>query len=323
MDNSVDAPIVSILTDFLGHPKSDHGFQLEYNCPTQKCIHDQNKFNLNYHTSKKVFKCWKCKYKGYVHSLVKRFGGNKNYKKLLELLPKENLEYTVQKKIIQNHNLITCDLPDGYKPLLKNSSNPSWSQARAMDYAFNERKLSFEDIDKYQVGYVDSGYYKNRLILVSKNRLGKINYFEARSFLKKVKPTYLKPSGDIVHKDQIIFNESEINWDLPVYLVEGVFDMLRIKNSIPMLGKMPSDLLIRQILKYKPQVVICLDADAIKDSLEIYQKMASLGVDVRIIDMFGKQDISKIYEDYGNEAIFHLLKTTKKLSFEDILLGML
>ena len=65
---------------------------------------------------------------------------------------------------------------------------------------------------------------------------------------------------------------------MPVYLVEGVFDAIRLPNSIPMLGKIPS---------------------------ELY----SLGLNVFFIDLKGKKDISKIFEDDGQEEINKLLKT--------------
>ena len=38
-------------------------------------------------------------------------------------------------------------------------------------------------------------------------------------------------------KEIIIFNEHLIDWNEPIYIVEGAFDSIFIPNSIPMLGK--------------------------------------------------------------------------------------
>ena len=96
---------------------------------------------------------------------------------------------------------------------------------------------------------------------------------------------------------------------MPVYLVEGVFDAIRLPNSIPMLGKIPSELLFNKLIKHNSTVIICLDSDAVKDGISIYKKLYSLGLNVFFIDLKGKKDISKIFEDDGQEEINKLLKT--------------
>jgi hypothetical protein len=43
--------------------------------------------------------------------------------------------------------------------------------------------------------------------------------------------------------------------------------------------------------------------------MEIYEKLSSLGLNVFFIDLKGKKDISKTYEDGGQEALNELLNT--------------
>ncbi len=117
-------------------------------------------------------------------------------------------------------------------------------------------------------------------------------------------------------KNDIIFNESNINWDLPIYIVEGVFDMLRIPNSIPLLGKKMSDLLKSKLLQYGCRVIICLDEDAMDDAYELYNELTSLGLDVYFVDMSGKSDMSELFEKHGQEAIVEVIKTAKKIEFD-------
>jgi len=314
-----DRIIISILIDFLGEPKGslldENKEWWEFNCPSIKCRDDHDKYNLCYNIENKTFHCWKCKKqlgtKGFIHKLVEQYGSKANIDRLNLILPKykRNLINVFRKPEI-NYNLITCKLPKGYFPL--NKSRDSFLYREAYNYIVNERKVNPLLIDKFKIGYTEEGPHKNRIIIPSFNELKKINYFEARAFLD-VKPSYLKP--DEPDKDLIIFNESMINWDLPVYLVEGPFDMIRIPNCICMLGKAPSEALIRKILEKRPKIILCLDEDAFWDTKSIYEMLHSLGIDIFFIDLTGKNDISKTYEDHGEFAVANLLKNPKRIDF--------
>lgn len=305
-----DYLIVNIIENFLGSPRSGKNVvgksQFEFNCPSKTCRRDHDKFNLAYQAKSKVFKCWKCKYSGYIEKLVRDHGSREDLKRLKLVLPKNtNHAFDVFKKPEIDYELVHCELPMGYLPLSKTSSSKLYKLA--WDYVTKKRKITPAQIDKYKIGYAEMGPRKNRIILPSFNSLGRINYFEARAFLDDAKIPYFKP--DSPDKSDIIFNEHLINWDLPVYLVEGVFDALRIPNAIAMLGKIPSDLLINKLIKNSSVVIVCLDADALRDGVEIYERLTSLGLNVFFIDLKGKKDVSKIFEDDGQEAVNELLKT--------------
>lgn len=308
--------ILSILKNFLGEPRTSYGAetrnQWEFNCPSMGCRHDHDKFNLAFNSEHNIFKCWKCGERGVVHKLVKKYGSSADYKKLELVLPYYDSNYVnVFRKSRINHDLITCKWPSGYLPLNKQQSSAKYKLAR--EYMIEERKVSQEIIDKYKIGYTEYGERRDRIIIPSFNTSGKLNYFEARTFIKNKKPTYLKP--DEPDKFDIIFNESNINWDLPIYLVEGPFDMLRLLNCIPMLGKIPSDLLIAALVGHKTPVVVCVDEDALLKGLSIYEQLTSLGLRVEFIDLTGLGDVSKVYEDYGQKGISELLQTKKKIDF--------
>lgn len=314
LNNQEDYLIVNIIENFLGSPKTNKDAetrtQWEFNCPSKTCRHDHNKFNLTYQSHRKIFNCWKCKYRGVVYRLVRDYGSKDDMKRLKLVLPEYNAQqFNVFKRPEIDYDLITCELPDGYLPL--NRHRQSNLYKLALDYVVNERKLSVAQIDKFKIGYTETGPRKFRIIIPSFNTSGKINYFEARAYLKNSKMPYYKP--DSPEKQDIIFNEKFINWDLPVYLVEGVFDAFRIPNAIPMLGKVPSELLMNMLLKNKSTVIVCLDSDALKDGMDIYKTLNSLGLSVFFIDLKGKKDISKTYEDGGQEEINKLLKTACKI----------
>lgn len=316
--------ILSILKNFLGEPKSSTDIetrkQWEFNCPSHECKYDVDKFNLAFNSEENIYKCWKCKDSGIVHKLVHKYGSSEDEKKLKLIIPTftGNFVNVFRQKTI-NNNLITCPLPEGYTSIT--STIKSKMHQIAYEYANKERKLTIQQLIDYKIGYTEIGAYKNRLIIPSFNDYGNVNYFEARAFLKKLKPSYYKPdkkifpNRDIPEKYDIIFNEKNINWDLPVYLVEGVFDMFRIPNSIPMLGKTPSWLLISKLIEHNATVIICLDEDAFKDSFEIYEQLSSLGLDVYFVDLNGFGDVSYHFEKNGTKAVVELLKSRKKIDF--------
>lgn len=316
--------LLSILKNFLGEPKSSTNIetrsQWEFNCPSHECRHDVDKFNLAYNSDENILKCWKCKESGIIHKIVNKYGSNQDIKRLKLIMPTYIGNYiNVFRKKSINHNLITCPLPEGFISITSTRKNKMHNYA--YDYMTKERKMSFKQLQDLKIGYTEVGPYKNRIIIPSFNENGNINYFEARTFLKNVKPPYYKPDKNVFpdknipDKYDIIFNELNINWDLPIYLVEGVFDMFRIPNSIPMLGKVPSWLLISKLIEHNATVIICLDEDAFKDSFEIYEQLLSLELDVYFVDLKGFGDISYLYEQNGEVAITQLLKTRKKIDF--------
>jgi DNA primase len=315
--------INSILKRILGDPKDEYDniIQFEYNCPSSYCRSDIDKFNLGYNSELNIFHCWKCKYKGFVKRVIEDFGTEDENEKIKLIFPKSSKNYLqnnnniTNNKIVVDQNLI-CELPEGFKPLSQTYS--SLNYRKAIKY-LQSRKVDFETIKKYNIGYTEDGPRKFRIIIPSYNVDGKINYYEARSYLPNIKPTYLKP--DFPDKQDIIFNVKNINFNLPVYLVEGVFDMFPILNAIPLLGKTISDLLLTKLLEFKSKIVICLDEDAKKDAYNLYFKLESLGLDVYYVDIKG--DIAKYYEQNGREELIKILRNHKKIDFNHIFVDKL
>ena len=88
-----------------------------------------------------------------------------------------------------------------------------------------------------------------------------------------------------------------IDWDKDIYLVEGVFDGFFLDNSIPMLGKHMSELLFETIYtKAKGNVIICLDADAIKNSIKLYHELngGELWGRIKLIKLPDDSDIADL-----------------------------
>ena len=306
-----------MLKKVLKEPKKDieNLEEYEFNCPSQYCKHDKDKFNLNYSPSINIFRCWKCNYKGFIHRVFEDYGTDEDLERIKELVPsdrsKKHQEKSKQKLFDEN---ITCELPEGYRPLTKKWHSKYYY--KAMEY-LRGRRITDEMIKKFQIGYTESGPRKFRIIIPSFNKNGEINYYEARSYLPWVKPAYHKPDSEEVAKSAIIFNHLNIDFNLPVYLVEGPFDMLPLYNCVPLLGKEISDILLDKFIKHKTKIILCLDEDALKDSIDMYNRFIECGLDVYFVEI--KDDIAKVYEKNGREALIKILKAYRKLDLKYIM----
>lgn len=316
MSGEKDLVINSIIKKILGDPKDEYPgiVQFEYNCPSSYCRSDVDKFNLSYNSEKHIFHCWKCKYKGFVKRIVEDYGDASDFEKISLIFPKNSKPVNFAQKNAEKKEFsddVTCELPEGFHPLIERKNSKYYK--RAVSYLMG-RKVDWETIRKHNIGYTEDGPRKFRIIIPSYNQNGKLNYYEARSYISSLKPTYLKP--DSPDKQEVIFNVKNINFNLPVYLVEGVFDMFPLVNAIPLLGKSISDYLVSKLVEHGSKVILCLDEDAKKDAYQIYYKLEGFGLDVWLVEV--KDDIAKIYQDFGKEGVIKTISQRKKLDFTEL-----
>lgn len=269
MDEEVEV-LVDLLTDVLGNPKNHYESkaQISFDCPV--CANEKGldkgdgKGNLEINYSKHVYKCWVCgESDGTQGPLGRLFDrhGTKEQKKVYNLIKPEELKVQEAKKN-------QLKLPEGYTQF--KDSNPRFiPHAEAYRY-LTSRGITDEIIEKYQIGYTVSGDFAYRIIVPSFDKNGKLNYFVARSWV----PNRMKYKNPTAAKDEIIFNESRIDWFKDIYLVEGAFDGFFLDNSIVMLGKKISSLLFETLYENAlGKIVICLDEDAWGDALKLYHEL--------------------------------------------------
>jgi DNA primase len=269
MDEEVEV-LVELLTDVLGNPKNHYESkaQISFDCPV--CANEKGldkgdgKGNLEINYSKHVYKCWVCgESEGTQGPLGRLFDkhGTKEQKKVYNLIKPEELKVQEAKKN-------QLKLPEGYTQF--KDSNPRFiPHAEAYRYLKN-RGITDEIIEKYQIGYTVSGDFAYRVIVPSFDKNNRLNYFIARSWV----PNKMKYKNPTAAKDEIIFNESRIDWFKDVYLVEGAFDGFFLDNSIAMLGKKMSSLLFETLYENAlGKIIICLDEDAWEDALKLYHEL--------------------------------------------------
>jgi len=231
--------ILEILEDILGnaHKHNPNKGQISFDCPV--CSYEikgldsgDGKGNLEVNYQMGVFKCWSCAEtnytKGRLGKLIKKWG-TKTHLRDFELLSPEEFHYKNGK---YNSKL---KLPDGYRPLIE-VSHHDLNAKQVWNY-LKKRNITKELVEKYKIGYTTEGEYKFRIIVPSYNKNQELQFFVARSYINS-KLKYKNPEQE---KSTIIFNEEHIDWKSDIYLVEGVFDMFFVDNSIPLLGKVISD----------------------------------------------------------------------------------
>jgi len=299
--------------------------QVQVNCPhyqeREGLSQPDGKFNLEINTSKRMFRCWKCdepKFSGSLGRLIKTFGTSvdyeiyKSYAGIYQdyVFDDEEKEY-IQVKLPEEMILFSQ----------MEAGNPEHFEA--YNYLVNERKLSRDIILRYRLGFCTTGKYAKRIIIPSYDKNGEINYFIGRYYgndqkIRKKMP-YLNPKAD---KDIIIFNEGLVNWDSTVYLVEGAFEMLSFPvNSIVMLGKTISTTLFMKLKELKPDVVVLLDPDAYKNSVELYYTLYTIYIEceerVKIVKIPTEKDLDELRKNQGIDEVINVLYGARGLIVDD------
>jgi DNA primase len=261
--------LVDLLRDVLGEEKQhyDSKGQISFDCPVcaaEKGVEGDGKGNLEVNYFRGVYKCWACAEthgtQGVLGKLFDKYG-TKKQKQVWDLLKPEEEGEKVKPKVYLR-------LPEGYTKF-KDSNIRFIPHREAINYLYS-RGITDEMIENYDIGYTVQGDYAYRIIVPSYNEEGYLNYFVSRAWVAK-KMKYKNPS---VPKEEIIFNESRIDWTKDIYLCEGVFDAFFLPNPIPMLGKfLPNNLFTKLYDKAEGDIHICLDGDAWSDALKLYHNL--------------------------------------------------
>jgi DNA primase len=300
--------VLGLLESVLGKGKKDkHTFDYAFNCPI--CNHKKPKLIVNTQTGN--YNCWVChpptKGKTPISLFVKLGVDTERINEMKSYFKNDHskIEDTREKAIF---------LPKEFESITNNDG--SLEYRRAASY-LKMRGIQAHDVLKYNLGYCKAGRYRNKVIVPSYDKNGKLNYFIARSFEKD---PFLKYDAPAITKTEIIGMEYFINWTVPVILCEGAFDAIAIKrNAIPLFGKtIPKALMLKLVESQVKTVYLALDNDALKEALTYSQTLLDHGKEVYLIELEGKDP-----SELGFEKMTQLLQKAKPLTFADLLLRRL
>lgn len=280
-----------------------------YNCP--QCL--SNKKKLSFSFIKNKYKCWVCLYSGSdINSFIKEHGTYEDLKRCIAYTDHTSLE-SIQKLLFtkeEKESAInkSCFLPKEYKFIFYSNSDIA---KKALDYLYNVRKITETDIYLWRIGICETGDLRDRIIIPSFNEEGYCNYYVAQRF-DDGPYKWLYPRD--IMKYNIIFNEYNIDWSQDIYITEGIFDAIKIKNNvIPLIGKtiVKKDniysKLLEKIIVYKPRIYLCLDTDNVKGrminrSFGIANELLHYGLeDIWIMDPYPYKDFGDIPSEYLEE----------------------
>lgn len=291
----------AIVDELMGNGRRlPHG-EVAYHCPF--CHHHKKKMQVNLVTQK--WHCWVCNARGKtIFSLFKKLNASKDQFQRLAIAVND----TTYQFVEQTDEDVGIFLPKEFQRLAVPSKYPQYRNA--LKYLL-KRGFTKADLYRYNIGYCIDGPYGNRIIVPSYDASNQLNYFIARTFINST----LKYKNPETSKNVIVF-ESEINWEYPLILVEGVFDAMKVKrNAIPMLGKFPSQILMDTIIsKGVDDITLFLDSDAMVDSIRITERLLDKGIRVRLIEVEGERDAG----DMTHEEIHALLRDTEYMTFSQL-----
>ena len=308
MLNSTDkSKVITTLSNALGSYSNLKGNELAFYCPF--CNHHKQKLQVNTETQK--WHCWTCNSGGKkLTSLLKRLDVDRNTISIIREIYGDS-HYNPQNE--DEGTKVYIQLPKEFKSLneVPKGFNPEYKHAM---FYLSQRGISIKEIIKYNIGYCSEGLYAKRVIIPSYLSDGQLNYFVSRSYYPDEKMKYKNPP---ISKN-VICLESQINWNEPIILCEGVFDAITIRrNAIPLLGKFPSRTLVEKIfMNGVTDIIISLDNDAINEALKAADYFRKQGINVKMMHMKDK-DASEI----GYDKFYEELKKTKEFSSEELLLN--
>lgn len=321
----LNTELIQLLERVLGKGTlSSNNQQIKFYCPF--CHHHKQKFEVCIDDSLEDYQkwnCWVCSNLGHkgktIYSLFKKLGVNKALIDKTKDFPLKSEKEKRLQNINNNKGNKSKDfaplltLPEEFKPLyIKPTGKYNIEYKHAYHYITKIRKLTDDDLLRYNIGYCESGKYNGMIIIPSYDANNQLNYFVGRSYNEDASRKHQNPD---IKKDIIGF-ENTINWNYPIILVEGSFDAIVAKrNAIPLFGKTISDCLKKKIIQNKVQkIYISLDNDALKDIIPIIKYFMSNGITVYTIILPEKDPA-----DLGYKKFIKLINTVKPTTFSDII----
>ena len=261
---------------------SNDGINCAVRCPV--CSENKKKkLKLIVRLDDGRYQCWVCGTKGKnIAYLVAKYFANS-----LETVAK-----AFDKKISGiEEKRVEVELPTDSVFVLKAGKDPD--RKAAVNYLYS-RGLTKRDIYRWRIMYSSQRQYRRRVIIPSFDVDGKLSYYIARSIDKNRIPKYLNSK---IPKNEIIFNEIDVDWRDPITLVEGVFDAMKCAdNVIPILGSSlsKSSKLYHALIKNSCDVTLSLDPDLKEKCYHIAKNLAKDGCKVSIAFAPEKTDLGEL-----------------------------
>lgn len=282
-----------------------------------------NKQKLVIRTDNFWVHCWVCGFKARnIYKLVQKYhvGNLGEYKE--KFVNAEELVAVEQEDQKEYQPIV---LPPGFKLLgeLVNSLSDTRSPVtrryaqQALDYLKSRGIKTKSELWYWKLGITEDreARCRYRIIIPSYDPHGKLAYWTGRSWLRKPRIPYKNPAAD---RSKIIFNELNIDWNEPLTIVEGPFDLLKAnQNATAVLGSEELTLefaLLQKIVINQTPVVLAFDPEpkAQKKQFALARRLVEFDIPVRILEY---PTIERDIGDMTRNEFMELLNSAK--SFTD------
>jgi hypothetical protein len=145
-----------------------------------------------------------------------------------------------------------------------------------------ERQVAVSDMWRYKIGVSSEQGYRRRVLFPSFDKEGKAEFCLSRTINPSAKRKYENHGKK---SSQIVYDEIHVDFSKPVYLFEGVFDLLASgTNGTALLGSIlpRNSKLFYMLAIERPPVILCLDPDAKLKEVKIAKLLYEFGIEVKV-----------------------------------------
>jgi DNA primase len=279
---------------------------------------NKRKLKLSIHLEKCFYHCWICDKKGSnIPYLVKKI--NSNYlaeaESLFETRNKKTFDLFDEQKTEQEINV---DLPPEFMFLAESFNHINPDVKAVLKYAIS-RGVSKHKLWMLRLGVSLNPEFSRMLILPSYDKNGKLNFYTGRKIDVDTKNSY-KYKNALVPKKNIIFNELNLDFNLPLTIVEGPLDLIKTNdNATCLLGSSLTEgmKLFQEIVKNKTDVILALDDDAYDKAIKIAKNLSEYDINVKILNTSIAEDVG----DMTTSQFKQVYQEAKEISETDMLLN--
>lgn len=326
MTNKTPEERLDFLNSFIYRTQlSKDGNNVSIWCPF--CQHkNKAKLKLVIHLEKCFYHCWICDKKGAdVSYVVSKIDHTKVEKAKTYFKKPYNKKFDIGINIDSLFNESydleeeeRVEIPTGFK-LLANNFNSRNPDVRAVfNYALKR------GVTKHKLWYMRLGYslddeFRRMLIIPSFDKHGKINFYTGRR-IDVDTHSGIKYKNSSNSKNNVVFNEVNLDWKKELTIVEGPLDLLKTDdNATCLLGSSLTKkmLLFQRIVENKTDVVLALDSDVYQKTLRIARMLYEYDINVKIADTRGYSDVG----DMTISEVEDIIKNASKFEKNDLLLS--
>lgn len=265
----------------------------------------KNKKKLSINLVSGVYKCWVCGWSGRsLRPLLKSFASEEEIKSGHKLF----------KGIVQEQKFdFIPALPQGFMPLIENQ------QSTVMKPFFNylrRRNVTNEQILQFKLGVTfDDEKFKRRVIFPSFDASGFLNFVIGRSLDDNAFRKYDNIDVPRGFKNSIIINELNIDFEKPLVVVEGFFDLFNAGDNATFLAGNDLSInskLFAKIVENQTKIYLALDNDATKFAYRLANKFFRHSIDVYLVSLGEYKDPGSMTRQQFQEYLSRAKLFTEK-----------